>query len=699
MSSGSGRLQTGAASGFTKPPVWGMRWTLWRTITVLVVSVGWVAATVGRLHPVWVALPVVVLALLAFSTVYHVTLTRWVERRWSWWRRRRAATPPQWPAALDVPTGGVSIGVVSENETLTMMIELRPDPIAPSVVTDTEERTINTISIALLTEMMNVLDVELDSIDLLGDGFRAVGGFSDLYQQMTGPTPAAAARSNWIVLRMRLYENLAAIDRRGRDVESARRVAATTCLRAADMLAAKGIDAVPASAAQIDAVNAALHDDTPTVDHWSHMESRHGYASVYYADPAHISVDSPQWWTWTLAQSTSTLIRLSRAGGDTVNIAALVRYRTAARPPAPPVSRLGPLYGVQPAMWRQFRIGYLPFEAPIPSTLLAGADPVIPFGPTGPVIGSIGDPRDKASVHLPLAGPITVLCQTPLLLRQVALRASVTGRPLVVVTDRAEKWESIVAVAASGAVVESIPESLPDNALLVLDTDDEWPATLPQVTVLTNDEACDADIELVDADAENSFTLQTRTGLSARVRAKPTHEERRLLGVNPPAAPRAATRDAPALARPTRAARPDLNPTGAKARPAGQPRSPADTSAPAAATTDHAAASAGPDLGVRYERGGATEQNRPPAAVPGSDTPPRRTPPPPPPARRGNGQGPGAQPPPPVRHLRPVQSPPRGSSPGRHRSDDKPPPPPPPPPPSPRRQSPGGPPLPPEPRR
>ena len=175
MSSGSGRLQTGAASGFTKPPVWGMRWTLWRSITVLVVSVGWVAATVGRLHPVWVAIPVVVLALLAFSTVYHVTLTRWVERRWSWWRRRRAATAPQWPAALDVPTGGVSIGVVSENETLTMMVELRPDPIAPSVVTDTEERTINTISIAMLTEMMNVLDVELDSIDLLGDGFRAVG--------------------------------------------------------------------------------------------------------------------------------------------------------------------------------------------------------------------------------------------------------------------------------------------------------------------------------------------------------------------------------------------------------------------------------------------------------------------------------------------------------------------------------------------
>ncbi|EUA09626.1 hypothetical protein I553_3710 [Mycobacterium xenopi 4042] len=70
-----------------------------------------------------------------------------------------------------------------------------------------------------------------------------------------------------------------------------------------------------------------------------------------------------------------------------------------------PVSRLGPLYGVQQAMWRQFRVGYVPPLAPIPWAPLADHDPAIAFGPTGPMIGFVVGPREKATAHLPLAGP------------------------------------------------------------------------------------------------------------------------------------------------------------------------------------------------------------------------------------------------------------------------------------------------------
>lgn len=577
----SSPTHSSAPAGFTKPPMFGLHWSPWRAVIVILASAVWISATAGRLHPAWVALPVVLAVLIAFTTIYHVTLTRWVQRWWSWLRRRRTRTEVSWVPARDVSIADVAIGVISENETLIAMIELRPDPIAPSVVTDTEERTINTVSIGQLAAMMQMLDVKLDSIDLVADGYRAAGGFADLYQQMTGPVPAAAARSNWIVLRMNMHDNLEAIARRGGDAEAAHRVAAVTCLRMADRLASDGVDAHPADAAQIETVNAVLHADPPVADHWSHLEGRDTYTGVYYADPSHIRDDAAQWWTWSQAEHTTTLIRLS-AQDTRVHIAALVRYRTAARPPAPPVSRLGPLYGVQPAMWQQFRIGYVPPLIPIPSAPLAGADPVIPFGPTGPLIGSIGDPRDKTAVHLPLAGPITVLCQTPVLLRQVALRALTTGRPLVVVTNRPQPWQPIVANATTGAVVDRIPPDLADNTILVIDVDDEWPADVPNVTVLTNDEACDADIELVDADAQFAFTLQTRTGLSARVRAVPTHEERRILGVSPaPApsrAPARATRAATAPATPKRPATPN-QPAGATRPPtAAQPR--ARTAAP-----------------------------------------------------------------------------------------------------------------------
>ena len=84
-----------------------------------------------------------------------------------------------------------------------------------------------------------------------------------------------------------------------------------TCLRIADTLASSGLDARPASAEAIDAVNALLHVDAPIADHWSHLEVRSGFTGVYYANPAHIGADAAQWWTWPLSQAVTTLVRLT----------------------------------------------------------------------------------------------------------------------------------------------------------------------------------------------------------------------------------------------------------------------------------------------------------------------------------------------------------------------------------------------------
>jgi uncharacterized NAD-dependent epimerase/dehydratase family protein len=78
------------------------------------------------------------------------------------------------------------------------------------------------------------------------------------------------------------------------------------------------------------------------------------------------------------------------------------------------------------------------------------------------------------------------------------LRATATGRPLIAVTDDPEQWSAIVANAASGAVVDAVPEEVPDDAILVIDG--QCPLVIPEVTVLTNDSGRVADIELVDAD-------------------------------------------------------------------------------------------------------------------------------------------------------------------------------------------------------
>src|SRR6202044_3456053 len=70
--------------GFTKPPMLGVRISVWRTVAIALVSAAWIVAAWGRLHPAAVAVPPVVVVLIAFTTIYHVSLTRWVLRWWSW---------------------------------------------------------------------------------------------------------------------------------------------------------------------------------------------------------------------------------------------------------------------------------------------------------------------------------------------------------------------------------------------------------------------------------------------------------------------------------------------------------------------------------------------------------------------------------------------------------------------------------------
>jgi hypothetical protein len=177
-------------------------------------------------------------------------------------------------------------------------------------------------------------------------------------------------------------------------------------------------------------------------------------------------------------------------------------------------------------MWAQFRVGSVPAEAPIPTAPLRDSNIAVPFGPTGQLIGFIG----SAAVHMPLVGAVTVLCDARLLLREVALRATITGRPMTVVTETPELWSRIAECAVSGQVVDRIPEAIDGNTILVVDG--ECPAALPDMTVLTTDSTRPADLQLVDVEIEPqqySFTLNTRLGLSARIRGIETHEERSLL--------------------------------------------------------------------------------------------------------------------------------------------------------------------------
>jgi type VII secretion protein EccE len=511
----------------TKPPMLGVHFSTWRTVVAAVVVVAWVTASWGRLNPVLVAIPPIAVVIIAFGTIYHVALTRWIRLWWGWRSHRNTAIQlPVGGSAHDVLLeSGTPVGVLIESETLITAIKLVPDPCAPTIVAGDEERTVNTVALGRLAAMLRVDDLRLSSIDVISTGYRAAGPFADRYQQIIGPVPAAVRRDTWIVMRINIEDNLAALTMDVPSVRAAERAAALACQRVADALADEEVDAAPMSIKQIVAANATLHGPVLIADNWSHLASADSHACIYYADPAHIREDVMHWWTWPQATDVSTLIRLVPSASGP-RLGALVRYRAVMRPKTPPVSRLAPLYGLQKLMSVQFRVGSPPSAAPIPTALLADSDIGVPYGPTGQLIGFIG----PDAVHMPLAGAVTVLCGARLLLREVALRATVTGRPMVVVTDSPDLWSRIAECATDGTVVESVPETVDENAILVIDGD--CPPVLPDVTVLTTDDSRAADIEFVDIDIQPqqyTFTLSTRLGLSARVRAIETREERRLL--------------------------------------------------------------------------------------------------------------------------------------------------------------------------
>lgn len=511
----------------TKPPMFGVHFSTWRTVLAGLVVVAWITASWGRLHPVLIAIPPIAVVIVAFGTIYHVALTRWLRLWWSWRSGRNTAIQlPEDSSAHDVFVDSADpIGVVIENETLVTAIKLMPDPCAPTVVAGDEERTINALALGQLAAMLHIDDLRLSSIDVISTGYRAAGPFADRYQQIIGPAPAAVRRDTWIVMRINIEDNLAALTTGEATVRAVARAAAVACQRVADALSREGVDARPMSTKQIVSANTTLDGPPLIADNWSHLASVNSHACIYYADPTHIKEDVMHWWTWPQASDVSTLIRLVPSSSGP-RLGALVRYRAVMRPKEPPVSRLAPLYGLQKPMSVQFRVGSPPSAAPIPTALLADSDIAVPFGPTGQLIGFIG----PDAVHMPLAGAVTVLCGARLLLREVALRATATGRPIVVVTDSPDLWSRIAECAVHGEVVESVPETIDEDAILVIDG--ECPQVLPDVTVLTDDDTRAADIEFVDIDIQPqqyTFTLNTRLGLSARVRAVETREERRLL--------------------------------------------------------------------------------------------------------------------------------------------------------------------------
>ena len=99
------------------------------------------------------------------------------------------AAPPQGPhhaasdpdAPVDIPVDGAGdIGVVIDDDRLVSMIALNPDPLAPTVVTDSEERTSNTLTLSRIADPLRQSRRDPGIAGHHHHRHPAAGGFSTL---------------------------------------------------------------------------------------------------------------------------------------------------------------------------------------------------------------------------------------------------------------------------------------------------------------------------------------------------------------------------------------------------------------------------------------------------------------------------------------------------------------------------------------
>lgn len=526
------------------------------------------AATSENGLPLWAsALIVTALAASLFVRIRgRVILPEWVGAVWNFWRSRRG-TPlhGDLPAAVDIDVLSGTAGVRRDGYTLVSAIEVGP---SLELVREHGRRVTatSTLSLALVADLMRHYGFTVD-IDVVSSGRHVPAGSSyrTVYSQFVGPRPIVAQRRTWLVLRLNMFDNLAVIADRGPSARSAPKMLASATHRVVQRLQQERVRAYALSAAQLNEfADLVLAPVTVSADRerWATVESGPNFITTYGVDPELISDELiDHWWSWR-TEDALTVLRLSRNPAGQVRVGALVRYVTHGKAELPLAeTRLRPLTGVQ----RNLIAAALPagdrsLVVSVPTVGLEQLDDVaLPIGPSGQILGRIGDTT--------VAAPLWDQCDQPqrrrvemrasaAIVGQQILRAVTAGAVVAVYTDARERWDPLLAAVNDPSRLFYATAGARDCDIAVFD--DRKVTTVPARTIVRvarpTDAAAAADLTLVEGvgqELEVSVSEDDSTVMDI-IRFR---EEDRYLGIaEAPAAPRRSVSTAPAVARAPRSA-------------------------------------------------------------------------------------------------------------------------------------------------
>lgn len=415
----------------------------------------------------------VFLFLLGTARVRDLNISGIIGKRiafqWHRYRRRNTATVNHAPFDVPVPdSNGQVYGMRWDGDCLISMLRVDAPARGLTLLAPDSVFTENVLPLPEIARCLTQFDIGLAAIDIISTGSRSYGNHlvARLYDDVLGPLPAIAHRTVWLALRLDPLANAQAVDSRGGGSTGSIRSAIVATRRVANRLATKGIHVAVLSAGEMHtAVSRLTHNITidQLEEQWD--TTRQGRVELttfeVHPDQLNSSVLAAVWAVPAVATTVTLRLRPAPGGGHRLGargdgriaVSATVRYDTVAEPDikadrhTPPTAGLRSLSGAQHrSLLSTLPVGHLDNGA----TAASYGEPdslqilTIPTTGCGQLIGADQNGR---GVAVPLVGYSVrhvEIIGTLQLAQQVILRSIALGAKVVVHTDRAGAWGSMI---------------------------------------------------------------------------------------------------------------------------------------------------------------------------------------------------------------------------------------------------------------
>jgi len=391
---------------------------------------GW---ALGGLIGVAVALPLAVLLVL---------VPWWGQPAWSWalLRLRRRPTAG-WAEPITVANNRAGGGVRISDGVAVVAVHLLGRAHAATVATGSVNvETDNVIDVAALLPMLrHALGLVLDSMSVISIGARraTTGDYPRVYDTEIGTPPYAGQRETWLLLRLRVIDNTAAL--RWRTTLGA--TAVGVAQRIAGLLRCEGLRARVATASDLAELDRRLGAALLLADaeRWKTLRSEGGWVTTYAYPAGAISAQLlAQVWTLPVDEVVQNITILPDA-----TCTVTVTLQTPQPAPTPPAVVLRRLNGEQAAAveanmcvprprLRGLRPGPLPESLPVE------------IGPSGVLVGKLAN-GDRLMVPLTDSGELSrvFIAAEDLIAKRIIIRAAGAGERVCVHTRDKARWASV----------------------------------------------------------------------------------------------------------------------------------------------------------------------------------------------------------------------------------------------------------------